>query len=103
MVMKASRGSIRIPVSIKEGVKLKNLSDIEKNIINEANQISDINSKYEYIYDKLCDMMDEEFREKNYCDFQNDACICQRNRKTLHSDMGCCYTFKYSKIMSVYR
>jgi hypothetical protein len=69
------------------------------NIINEK----DINKRYEYIYDRACDIMDEKFAKENYCDFQNDKCIRQRNvtsRKSAHDTMGCCYMVGYTKILN---
>jgi len=57
--------------------------------------LNDIKSKYNYIYDKACDELDELFKEKNYCNFKNDSCSCQRNDKTSHNTMGCCYAFYY--------
>ncbi len=59
--------------------------------------IDDIKERYTYIYDKACDELDEVFRTKNICDFQNDRCINQRMNKTPHDTMGCCYSFYYRK------
>lgn len=57
--------------------------------------IDDIKERYTYIYNKACDELDEIFRTKNICDFQDDKCINQRMNKTPHDTMGCCYTFSY--------
>lgn len=56
---------------------------------------------YSYIYDTICDDLDEKFSQNNYCDFKNDKCIAQRTVKTSHETMGCCYMHTYSKIMSM--
>lgn len=56
---------------------------------------------YSYIYDTICDDLDEKFSQNNYCDFKNDKCIAQRTVKTAHETMGCCYMHTYSKIMSM--
>lgn len=75
---------------------------VKFNIKDIANE-TDLKKKYEYIYDTACDIMDEEFAKGNYCDFQNDMCIRQRDknfRKPAHSTMGCCYMVGYTKIFS---
>lgn len=55
-----------------------------------------VEEKYNYIYDSVCDKLDEEFRKKNLCDFKNDQCVANRAGATVHETMGCCYSFKYS-------
>lgn len=46
-----------------------------------------IQEKYDYIYDTVCDYLDNEFICKNICDFKNDKCIAKRN---FDLDCGCC-------------
>ena len=46
---------------------------------------------YEYIYDKICEYLDNEFINKNLCNFENDKCIAKRNT---NCTMGCCHNFK---------
>lgn len=61
--------------------------------------IPDLRHKYEYIYDLVCNKLDVEFSKNNYCDFKDNKCICQREAKnTAHNSMGCCYTFRNSKL-----
>ncbi|MBE5822310.1 MAG: hypothetical protein E7311_06995 [Clostridiales bacterium] len=51
--------------------------------------------KYEYIYDIVCDYLDNEFAKNNLCDFKEGKCIANRNGETMHKDNGCCYNVKY--------
>lgn len=55
---------------------------------------------YEKIYDEMCDYLDNEFKKNNYCDFQNDKCIANRNGASVHDIMGCCYSFDNKMIIS---
>lgn len=62
-----------------------------------ALQYTNINEQYDFIYDTLCDKLDEKFQKENLCDFKNDQCIANRAGASAHDTMGCCYSFKYSK------
>lgn len=61
----------------------------------------EIKETYRYIYDTVCEKLDKEFIEKNYCDFKDDKCVCQRNAKSPHDTFGCCYEFEYTPIMKM--
>lgn len=57
--------------------------------------------KIEYIYDHVCNYLDDEFIKNNYCDFKNDICISKRagtckNKVT----MGCCHNFRHHFTLS---
>ena len=54
--------------------------------------------QYEYIYDTVCEYLDNQFCKGNICDFKNDQCIANRENKTARKDMGCCYSFEYCKV-----
>lgn len=78
---------------------LKNATVTDKKNLCTLLNIPDLRLKYEYIYDLVCEQLDKDFRKYNYCDFRNDKCICQRtSKKVAHDSMGCCYTFKNSKL-----
>ena len=64
-------------------------------------EMKDIMKMYSYIYDAICEDLDDKFSKFNYCDFSNDKCIAQRAGVSAHSTMGCCYMHTYSKIMSM--
>ena len=51
---------------------------------------SELKKKYELLYDKACDYLDNEF-SKNICDFENDKCGEKRNTE---SCVGCCRQLK---------
>lgn len=82
-------------VVIKDDTSSKYVSDILSSfeIISKDNIVE----RYEYIYDKVCEYLDCEFSENNFCDFKNNSCIANRNGYSSHSTMGCCYSFEYSK------
>ena len=52
--------------------------------------------KYNKIYDRACDYLDNEFRTKNICDFKNGICISRKNFKKDPKNYpliyGCCFT-----------
>lgn len=70
---------------LKYDDKLKRLIEIV-NAVNIRNKME----RYSYIYDKVCDYLDEEWTKNNYCDFKDNICICSRTiGDKCHKD-GCC-------------
>lgn len=57
--------------------------------------------KYEFIYDTVCDFLDNNFYCKNICDFRNDRCIASRAGEASHETMGCCYSFDYAGLFDL--
>ena len=47
--------------------------------------------KYNYIYEKTCKILDNEFYAKNLCEFKNNRCIEKRNSNYI---CGCCRHYK---------
>lgn len=60
----------------------------------KALSLSDMNTRYSYIYDVVTEEIDNDFSRNNYCDFKCDKCIASRNNQTVHEKMGCCYSFE---------
>jgi len=57
-----------------------------------AINIKDIEKRYSYIYDIVCDYLDNLFLEKNLCDFKENRCISVRNSSHCKESLnGCCY------------
>lgn len=57
-----------------------------------AVNIKNIKERYSYIYDVVCDYLDEEFNYKNICGFENNICLSVKNNGHCHeSKNGCCY------------
>ena len=48
--------------------------------------------RYNYIYDTVCDYLDNYFYGKNLCDFKDNKCGEKRNTSSV---TGCCHHFKY--------
>ena len=61
--------------------------------------IKEKREKIEYIYDQVCEELDEEFAKNNYCDFKDDICIGKRNCSE-RVTMGCCHKFKHPITMN---
>ena len=60
-------------------------------------ELPSIKEKYEFIYDTVCQYLDNKFHTCNFCDFKNDTCILNRKgHPSGHKTMGCCYSFDYS-------
>ena len=57
----------------------------------EAILKNDDREMYTYIYDKVCESLDDEFYGKNLCDFKNNKCGEKINTK---SEIGCCRHYK---------
>ena len=57
-----------------------------------AANIKNIEKRYNYIYDIVCDYLDNEFQEKNICQFRNNKCIgVTDGYHCKESVNGCCY------------
>ena len=61
--------------------------------------IKEKREKIEYIYDQVCEELDEEFAKNNYCDFKDDVCIGKRNCSE-RVTMGCCHKLKHPITMN---
>ena len=73
--------------------KIDNYSFIKNKIqIIHALNIKDLEKRYSYIYDVVCDYLDQEFQFKDICNFKNNKCISVRNNGHCpNSKNGCCY------------
>lgn len=69
--------------------------------IEHALTIVDIKERYEYIYDAVCDYLDNKFTENNYCDFIDDKCVVNRKPTSKNKCMGCCYSFYIDWLMNM--
>ena len=57
-----------------------------------AANIKNLEKRYNYIYDIVCDYLDNEFQEKNICQFNNNKCIgVTDGYHCKESVNGCCY------------
>ena len=76
----------------------------EKNIDKKLKQIEkvlkkkDIKERYSYLYDLLCNYLDNEFKEQNICDF--NCGICKKRQYLKDNNIkkdtyinGCCYSY----------
>lgn len=80
-------------IIVTEDKESRNVKDIIKSF--NACLIKDKYTRYDYLYDEVCDYLDNEFTRNNYCDFKDDVCIAKRNLPTRPegNKMGCCYNF----------
>ncbi len=95
----------RIKFGIKKNSEtlLGYLVNYDKNNKNHNDFILAINAifynkkleRYNYIYDTVCNYLDNFFYGKNLCDFKDNKCGEKRNAS---STMGCCHHFKYKKL-----
>lgn len=81
----------------------KNNSKYYLDIINclKAINITDKYLKYEFIYDRVCDKLDSDFKNCNCCDFKENRCVNNRLDNASYKSMGCCYSFDFRKIFDV--
>lgn len=79
----------QIKKSLKGNKKSKELEEIKAAIA-----ITNIKKRYEYIYDLVSDKLDNAFTEGNICNFKDNTCIANREKRNCHSTNGCCYNVK---------
>ncbi len=77
----------------------KYLNDLQVCI--NAIGIKDRKERYTYIYDKVCDYLDEQFRKCDYCEFRDSKCVANRNGTTPYKEMGCCHSFDIASPFSL--
>lgn len=77
---------LRLLKFINFEVKSKNK---EVNLIVKALNIKALAERNKFIYLTACDQMDEKMADKNICDFKNNKCFVQREKKYDRID-GCC-------------
>lgn len=78
------------------------ITDKEKkqylSILNQALEITDKEKQLSYLYDEMCDYLDNEFKQKNLCGFCGKLCkrrqdLINRGVKKETYDNGCCYSY----------
>lgn len=72
-------------------------SDIEKNEIQgiiKALNIKNKGKRVEFIYDYLCEMLDNYYDGKNICEFCDNKCLAQQFEGSTYKN-GCCRLCKY--------
>ncbi len=74
----------KINIAKEKDQRIINIYHIEKAI-----NIKDKKQRYEYIYDVVCNYLDESFQKGNLCEFINNQCLSDRNKKFKKS-CGCC-------------
>ena len=72
---------------IKISTSNKNIEEEIKNI-EKAINIKDKYDRYSFIYDLVCDKLDEKINT-NYCEFKDDICLRDREKGNNHKN-GCC-------------
>ncbi|MDD3303845.1 MAG: hypothetical protein PHP54_02915 [Clostridia bacterium] len=53
--------------------------------------INDKKERYNFLYDEICDYLDEIVVKNNVCRFENDKCVAKKDTKCT---MGCCHHYK---------
>lgn len=57
-----------------------------------ALNIKNLELRYSYIYDVVCNFLDQEFVEKDICGFKDNICLSVKNKSHCEeSKYGCCY------------
>ena len=79
-------------------------NDIDNKLrtIDSVLDITDKESRLDYLYDLICDYLDNEFKNKNICDF--NCGICKKRQEMIREGIkkdiyvnGCCYSYLNNK------
>ena len=80
-----------------ERIKDSNINEKMK-IVDEILNIFSKEERYSYLYDLICDYLDNEFKSKNICEF--NCGICKRRQDMMNHNIkketyenGCCYRY----------
>lgn len=99
-----SKRDLKIYNKTKKYLEKKNDLDIESKmkIIDSILDIEDSNKRLDYLYDLICDYLDNEFRSKNICEF--NCGICKKRQAMINEGIkkdtylnGCCYSYVHEK------
>ena len=100
MSIKRNKKDERIYNKTKAFLEKKNDSNIEEKmkVIDKVLDIEDKEERLSYLYDLICDYLDNEFVQKGICEFSCDICARRRNmiEKGIKKDTyknGCCYSY----------
>ena len=114
VIIKKEKGNYRIPKLLKlnlskkiykfeyngklynKELKTDNKNIYQLSLLVEALNIKNKRQRYEFIYDKACDLLDNDFYGKNVCEFKNGKCI--KNRKCHEIGDGCCCSVDHKTI-----
>lgn len=105
MVSVRTRKDKRIYAKTKKYLEKKNDIDIDSKlkVIDKVLDISDKSERLSYLYDLICDYLDNEFRTKNICDF--NCGLCKRRRDLMERNIkketylnGCCYSYRKGRL-----
>lgn len=75
-----------------DSLKISELKDFLQVIT--ALNIKNKKDRYEYIYDTVCNYLDNEFKDNNYCKFKCNQCTYYSNMYPLRKEDGCCFSPK---------
>lgn len=99
-----TRKDNQIYLKTKKYLEKINDSEIDKKmkVVDKVLDITNKEKRYSYLYDLICDYLDNEFRTKNICGFDCGICkrrkdMIDRNIKKKTYENGCCYGYKNSK------
>ena len=90
----------KIYTKTKKFLEKKNDPKIEDKlkVIKKVLSIEDKEKRLDYLYDLICDYLDNEFKDKNICNFKCDICarrqdMIDRGIKKDTYKNGCCYSY----------
>lgn len=99
-----SKRDQKIYEKTKKFLEKKKEENIEEKmkIIDQVLEKKEGEERYSFLYDLICDYLDEEFRKKNICGFKNNLCkrrcdMMERNIKKDTYENGCCHSYFHGR------
>ena len=80
---------------------VNNTNDDEINHCIKATNITNKSDRNDYIYDVICNILDDKWNKYSPCKFCNNKCIASRNNFMDKKYDGCCYSFKRKRFGKV--
>ena len=80
-------------------------TDLDEDISNIvfSNLQKNLYDSYTFIYDKVCEKLDQNFMVNNFCKFENDKCVANRDTDNIEQDNGCCHSFIRNKNIKAHK
>ena len=95
----------KVKKMLESGIKFQTgktnfiLENYNDDILNafKAFEIKDKKKQYSFVYDLVCDYLDNLWVKTNPCKFCDNKCLATRNNHLYLKEDGCCYSFEWTK------
>lgn len=82
-------------LKLKIGKNINKINTDELKSIEKAFNIKDKDKRLKFVFEEICNYIDTFYVNRNFCEFKNGKCVCQREKRAKTFTNGCCGTCEY--------